>query len=109
MFDDLYDAISMMWSWRWPTSEGEVTAVDLERIRHANSRNDTLRLAIAYKFSLGDDGPYTGESFWRPSFCVKRRVFAARHKIRLHQHVTVRYRPDDPSVSTLDRSVWQDF
>ena len=109
MFDDLYDAISMMWSWRWPTSSGEVTAVDLERIRHSNSRNDTLRLAIAYKFSPGDDGPYTGESFWQPSFCVKRRVFAARHKIRLHQRVTVRYRPDDPSVNKLDPSVWQDL
>ena len=107
MFDDLYDAISMLGSWRWPTSEGEVTAVDLERISHANSRNDTLRLAIAYQFSLGQDGPYTGESFWQPHFCVKRRVFAARHKVHIHQRVSIRYRRDDPSVNRLDRRVWQ--
>jgi hypothetical protein len=59
MFEDLYDAISMIWSWRWPASGGRVTAVDVERIRHSRGR-DTLRLAIAYEFSLGDDGPYPG-------------------------------------------------
>ncbi len=107
MFDDLYDTLSKAWSWRWPTAEGEVTAVDLERVRHANSRHDTIRLAIAYKFSLGSDGPYTGESFWQPSFCVKRRVFAARHKVRVRQRVTVRFRRDDPSVNTLDRRQWR--
>ena len=109
MFDDLYDATSTMWSWRWATSEGEVTAVDLERIRHANSGNDTLRLAIAYNFSLDDDGLYTGESFWQPSFCVKRMVFAARHKARVRQRVTVCCRRDDPSVNMLGRRVGRDF
>jgi len=69
MFDDLYDAISMLWSWRWPTSEGEVTAVDIERVRHSRG-GDTLRWAIAYKFSLGDDGP---QSFWEPSFFAKKK------------------------------------
>ena len=106
MFDDLYDAISIVWSCRWPTSKGEVTAVDIERLRHSRG-GDTLRLAIAYKFSLGDDGPYTGESFWEPIFFARKRVFAVRHKVRVRQPVTVRYRRDDPSVNTLDRRVWR--
>ena len=108
MFDDLYDALSVVWSWRWPTSEGQVTAVDIERITH-RSDSGTLRLAIAYKFSVGDDGPYTGEAFWQPSLFTKKRVFAARHKIRVRQRVTVRYRRDDPSVNTLDGRIWRDL
>jgi len=48
---------------------------------------DTVRLAVAYKFSIGNDGPYTGESFWQPTFFSKKRVLAARHTIKVHQHV----------------------
>jgi len=105
MFDDLYNALSLMFSPWWPTVEGEIAAVDVERIRHSRS-GDTLRLAVAYKFSLGDDGPYTGESFWRPAFFVNKRVAAARHKLHVRQRVTIRYRSDDPSLNKLDRRVW---
>lgn len=109
MFEDLYDSISFLWSWRWPTVGGEITAVVVERVRHYRG-GDTLRLAIAYKFSVGEDGPYDGESFWEPSFFwKKRRIVAARHRLHTRQHVLVRYRPDDPSVNTLDRVVWRDF
>jgi hypothetical protein len=103
MFDDLYDAVSRLWSWRWPREMGEVTAVDVE----ITERNGGFRLAVAYKFSTNGDGPYTGESFWNPAFRVNPRVLAARRKIRVGHPVLVRYRSDDPSVNTLDRSVWQ--
>jgi hypothetical protein len=106
MFEDLYDAASLLFSPWWPMAEGEITAVDVERVRHSRG-GDTLRLAVAYKFSVGDDGPYTGESFWRPAFFVNRRVAAARHKLHLSQAVRVHYRPDDPSVNALDRGVWR--
>jgi hypothetical protein len=62
VFDDLYDAVSFLWSWRWPETPGEVTAVDVERVKNPEGI-DTFRLAVAYKFSIGTDGPYTGESF----------------------------------------------
>lgn len=106
MFGDLYDIVSFLWSWRWPETVGEVTAVDVERMKHSEG-GDTVRLAVAYKFSIGNDGPYTGESFWQPTFFSKKRVLAARHTIKVHQHVVVRYRPDDPSVNKLDRRVWE--
>jgi hypothetical protein len=48
MFEDLYDAISLVWSWRWPVAEGEVTAVDTERMRQ-DRNSDTARLAVAYE------------------------------------------------------------
>jgi hypothetical protein len=108
MFEDLYDTVSLIFSRWWPKADGEITAVDIERIRHSRGK-DTLRLAVAYKFSLGDDGPYTGESFWQPSFCVNRKVMAARHKVHLRQTVIVRYRSDDPSVNKLDRGVWRNL
>jgi hypothetical protein len=108
VFTDLYDAISLLWSWRWPEMPGEVTAVDVERIRHSRGR-ESFRLAVAYKFSIGDDGPYTGESFWEPSFFSKNRVLAARRSFGIHQQVVVRYRPDDPSVNKLDGRVWQNL
>ena len=108
MFEDLYDRISLLFSWRWPEAVGEVTAVDVERVESSEG-SDRFRLAVAYKFSVGIDGPYTGESFWEPAFRGKTRVVAARHKIRVHDQVAVRYRPDDPSVSRLDRRAWQNL
>ena len=103
MFADLYDAISYLWSFQWPEATGEVTAVDVEMDGRA------LRLAVAYKFWVNDDGPYTGESFWNPAFNVNRRVLEGRRKIRVRYPVLVRYRPDDPSVNRLDRSVWREL
>jgi hypothetical protein len=104
MFNDLYDAISLLWSWRWPVAEGEVTAVDIERMRH-DRNSDTARLAVAYEFSVGDDGPYTGECFWVPAFCSVRRIASARRKPHIRDPLRVRYRPGDPSVNTLDGGV----
>jgi hypothetical protein len=106
MFEDLHDAVSLVFCHWWPKAEGEITAVEVERIHHSQGR-DTLRLAVAYKFSLGDDGPYTGESFWQPSFFVNKRVAAARHRLHCRQRVLVRYRSSDPSVNKLDHSVWR--
>lgn len=93
MFEDLCDAVSLIFSRWWPQAQGEITAVDVERIRQRGG--DTLRLAVAYKFSLGDDGPYTGESFWQPAFFAKRRVAAARHKLRLRDTVPLSLRRSD--------------
>ena len=104
MFRDLYDAISSLWSSRWPETMGEVTAVDVEWV---GGRNGHLRLAVAYKFSVNCNGPYTGESFWYPAVFIERRVRAAQTKIRAGDPVMVRYRQDNPSVNRLDRRVWQ--
>jgi hypothetical protein len=102
MFNDLYDAISFLWSWRWPVAEGEVTEVISERV---GRNRDQARLAVAYEFSVSTDGPYTGECFWTPAFFQVRRVASARKKIRRFAGVRVRYRPDDPSVNRLDGGV----
>jgi hypothetical protein len=106
MFGDLYDALSKLWSWSWPTVDGEATAVDVERQRHSRG-GDTLRLSVTYKFFVGSDGPYTGQSFWSPALFRNKKVVAARHKIHIRQRVSVRYRADDPSVNRLDRSIWE--
>ena len=87
-------------------TEGEVTAVDVERIRHG--RSTTLRLAVSYKFSIDSDGPYTGESFWQPSIFAARRIQRALNQVRVHKRVKVRYRPDDPSISKLDSRAWHE-
>jgi Protein of unknown function (DUF3592) len=104
MFEDLLDALSFLGSWRWPEAVGEVTDAITERIGQGS--DERYRLAVAYKFSVGTDGPYTGESFWQPRFFGKRRVIAARKQFRLHQPIAVRYRPDDPSVNRLDKRTW---
>jgi hypothetical protein len=108
VFRDLYDTVSLLWFRRWPEAMGEVTAVDVERILDS-AGSETFRLSVTYKFSIGNDGPYTGESFWQPFFFQKKRVLAARHNIHVHEQVPVHYRPDDPSVSKLDRSAWQNL
>jgi hypothetical protein len=104
MFEDLYDGISRLWSWNWPRAEGKVTEVLAEHLE-SRSGEKTARLAVAYEFSVGTDGPYTGECFWSPAFCSIRRVAIARRRVRAHQRVRVRYRSDDPSVNTLDGGV----
>lgn len=102
MFNDLYDAVSFLCSWRWPVADGKVTEVISERV---GRKKDQARLAVAYEFSAGSDGPYTGECFWTPAFLQVRRVASARKKIRRSAGVRVRYRPDDPSVNRLDGGV----
>ncbi len=101
MFDEIYDIISLSWSWRWPVAQGFVTAIDVERDRLRKK----ARLAVAYEFSIGEDGPYTGESFWRPVFCEERKAGDGRKLIHLRQSVLVRYRPTDPSVNKLDGGI----
>ena len=108
MFEDLYDALSLAWAWSWPTASAEVTAVDAERLQHARGRED-WRLAVAYKFWVGDDGPYSGESFWSPKFRARSRVVQAKKKLRTHQVLPVHYRRDDPSVNKLARAAWRDL
>jgi hypothetical protein len=104
MFEDLYDLISRLWSFRWPCAYGVVTEVFGEHAEHRNG-NQSARLAVAYEFSIGDDGPYTGECFWTPAFGSIPRVAKARRKVHNRQRVQVRYRRDDPSVNTLDGAV----
>jgi hypothetical protein len=101
MFADLYDSISLLWSWRWPVAEGEITAADVVR----NREKHTAMLDLAYEFFVGDDGPYTGTYVWRPAFAQERAVADAKRRLRLHQPVRVRYRPGDPSINTLDGSM----
>lgn len=109
VFGELFDAISMLGYWRWPVVEGEITDVLFEQIPHANIDRATIRLAVAYKFSVGNDGPYTGESFWEPVYPTVESVSAAKDKFHIGQHVPVRYRSNDPSVNRLDRRVWRDL
>jgi hypothetical protein len=102
MFDDLFDGLSLFWSGLWPVADGTITEVISERL---GRNRDRARLAVAYEFSVGEDGPYTGECFWTPAICELKRVASARRRVHKRQRVRVRYRPDDPSVNTLDGGV----
>lgn len=98
MFEDLYEEVSLLCSRFWTVADGVVTEVISERLGREQQR---IRLAVAHEVSVGEDGPYTGESFWTPAFCQLRRVADARKRIRKRQRIRVRYRPSDPSVNTL--------
>lgn len=108
MFSDLYDSISLLFSWRWPKAEGVITAVDLRSSRHSQRGTSDLRLVVLYEFSVGGDGPYTGETICSRWF-GETDVMNIGDKLAIGRRVTVRYRPGDPSVNKLDRSVWQAF
>jgi len=103
MFEELYDSLSGLMSWTWPTVEGEVTA---SNVRHVFSgEGTTFGLEIAYKFLVGEGGPYVGLFTWAGT-SDKRRATAAQQALQVGNPVLVRFRPDDPSVNKLDRSVW---
>lgn len=84
MFKDLYDRISLLFSKNWPTAEGKITGV------YPNPGGRGAQGMVVYEFSVGDDGPYTGEAPWFGNV------------ICTGGPVTVRYRTDDPSVNTID-------
>ncbi len=98
MFTELYDSISKLFSSRWPTVDAEVTAV-----RFLGQKEG---LVVEYKFSLQEDGPYTGESCWAP-WSGPVDVIDIHNTLPIGHPVRVRYRPDDPSVNTLDRDIWE--
>jgi hypothetical protein len=97
MFSDLRDYISLLFSWRWPRIQGEITGV---RILGGSG------LRLDYRFSLGNE-LYTGESGC-PSWFAGAAIDVGGG-FRSGQPVTVRYRRDNPSVNKLDRSVWEDL
>jgi Protein of unknown function (DUF3592) len=99
MFSDLCDYISLLFYRRWPSVEGEITAV---RILGGSGR-----LLVEYSFSL-EDRSYIGEGGC-PSWSVGTAAVNIHEKFPIGQSVTIRYRPDNPSVNKLDRSVWQDL
>ena len=101
MFSNFYDYVSLLFYWLWPKAEGVVTTLDVRR-------EQETRLVVRYKFSVGSDGPYTGESSW-PLLAGGGQVMNLGDALREGQPVTVRYRKDDPSVNKLDRTVWRAF
>jgi hypothetical protein len=101
MISDLYNSFSLLFFRRWPTAEGSITAVDLGYGRG-------LDIVVVYEFSVGDDGPYTGESA-SPSWFDGIDIRLIYNKLAVGQIVTVRYRRDCPSVNKLDPSVWKDL
>lgn len=108
MFEDLYDTLRMLFSFSWPMAEAEITGVEIETIPHTQ-RQGELRLSVCYRFFVGDDGPYCGESFWKPTFTVLASMEDAKQVMELKRTVPVRYRADDPSQNRLDRQAWRDL
>ena len=99
MVRDPYDYFSLMLSWRWPKAEGEITAVQLRTVPYSDRGGNRLGLVVEYKFSVGDDGPYSAETCWSPWF-GHTEVTDINNRLRAGQSVTVRYPPDDPSASS---------
>ena len=91
MFEDLRDYFSKLFFWRLPTSEGKITAIQIDQV--------TGRVAIYYQFWLGNDGPYTGADF------AESDLPLAAKELGIGQLVTVRYRRNDPSINELDRDL----
>jgi hypothetical protein len=106
MFDALYDSLSMIFSSSWPLTDGVVTAANVRRDSSGDGKA-TFALEIAYKFSLGDDGPYVGLSAWRGALSDEQRARDAMRAFQVGQTVLLRYRRSDPSVNKIDSSAWQ--
>ena len=88
MFSELFDK---MFAQRWPEAEGTITRAYLD----PNTRGG---LTVAYEFSIGGDGPYTGESYGAGVVDID--------SFKIGTTVTVRYRKDDPSVNKIDPGCW---
>jgi hypothetical protein len=108
MFEDLRDSISLLFSWNWPVATGEITEILIETVNQGEG-NEYRRISVTYKFWAGNDGPYSGEGFWKPTFTYNEveKLKNAKRALRAKRQVTVRYRPSDPSISKIDASSWR--
>ena len=88
MFAELYDSISLLFSWRWPKANGVITAV------YMGCSGGHDRAMVAYEFSVDGDGPFTGESPWYGDTVFINELVGKK--------ATVLYRKDNPSVNRLD-------
>jgi len=105
MFDELAEGFSRLFSWRWPSCEGRIVAVDVQK--GSGSRyGGGLVLAIGYEFPATNKN-YSCEYFWEPA--SPALALAAKEQLKIGQSVTVRYRLDDPNVNTLDRRIFDDL
>ena len=87
MFGDLYDSISLLFSWRWPKAEAVINGVNM-RV------GDRGQAMVVYEFSVGNDGPNTGEAPWFGDTVFMNQLVGKK--------ITVRYRKDNPSVNRID-------
>lgn len=110
MFEDLRDSISLLWSWNWPVATAEITEILIETV-NPGERGEYRRISVTYKFWAGNDGPYSGEGFWKPMFSFNEvdKLKNAKRTLRANRQVTVRYRPSDPSVNRIDSSSWRNL
>ena len=102
MFSDLYDSSSLLFSRSWPEAEGVITAGG---VRAAD--RDGYYLVVEYKFSVGDDGPYTGES--KCPLAYVGDATQLNEKVHVGEPITIRYRRDNLSVNKLENRMWEDF
>ena len=105
MSEDLREGISRLFSWRWPSCAGVIVSVDTQA-GPVSRYGGGLVLVIGYEFST-NHANYSGEYFWEPG--SPATVLAAGDQFKIGQKVSVRFRPDDPDVSTLDRQMFDDF
>lgn len=111
MFDDLFGYVTSLFSWRWPVAQGVVTNVEVMFVPSRFKPGRSVpKVEVAYTFSVGDDGPYTGETIWTLYWTASPKLISSiQNEFGVNKPVTVRYLPKDPSVNKLDRSTWQDF
>ena len=103
MVEDFRDSVSLLLSRNWPTADGQITGVSAYPYDRGG-----IQFALTYTFFVSDDGPYSGESH-SPGWFPGEKVVEINDKFRVGQKVTVRYRPDNPTINKLDRSTWDDL
>ncbi len=99
MSSELYDNISLLFCWLWPMAEGCITSVYVDPSQGG-------RISLAYEFSIGNDGPYTGQG--SPPFWFGGTTLMNTEKM-LGEKVIVRYKTSNRSVSTIDWGFWKDL
>jgi hypothetical protein len=100
MFHDLYDAVSMLGSLRWPIADGKVTAVDAMRMG-----KDSAQFSIACDFSINNDGPTPVSAFGLRAALRRNKLRPRFAKSMFGNRRGYVIDPDDPSVNRLDGGV----
>jgi hypothetical protein len=102
VFEDLRDAAVLLFSRNWPIAEGSITRVYVDPYERG------FYLRVAYEFSIGTDGPYTGESSC-PTWFGGTDVMDINESFKIGSVVPIRYKATNPSVNKIDPSFWSDL
>jgi Protein of unknown function (DUF3592) len=99
----------VLWLYRgsvnWPTADGAIIRLDVERQRESSGGGHYFRATFTYDFQDADGDRLSGTWYKNFSSELEARDFAAR-ELPVGKPVIVRFNPRNPALNDLELDSW---